>query len=349
MISPTRRRTKRLAVKFLGPHRVATVEEDLPSPAAHQVLVETVVSAISAGTELLIFRGQWPADLAIDETIPALSGTFSYPVKYGYAAVGKVIAVGSEVSEVWSGRTVFAFNPHESHFTASPDRLVVVPDTLSPEQVAFLPNMETAVNLVMDGRPLIGESAVVFGQGVVGLLTVALLSRHPLGAVIAVDTCAIRRVKSAEMGAHAAVDPADPQYTKQLGRLLNRHVPGGGADLTYEVSGNPSALDPALAATGFGGRIVVGSWYGAKPVTVDLGGRFHRSGIQIVSSQVSTLAAGLTRRWTKAGRLQVALAMIEEVRPESLITHRFHVTRAAEAYELVHSGPDRAIQVMLTY
>jgi len=349
MISPTSRATRRLAVRFAGPYEVVTVEEDLPSPAPYEVLIETMISAISPGTELLIYRGQWPTDLPIDVTIPALAGKFTYPVKYGYAAVGKVIAAGADVDTNWIGRTVFAFNPHESSFVASPEHLVVVPDSLSPEEAAFLPNMETAVNFVMDGRPLIGEMVVIFGQGVVGLLTTALLARHPLGALITVDNCKIRRDKSAELGAVASFNPTDRGFSGNLFRLLNLDDPAGGADLTYEVSGNPSALDLAVAATGFSGRIVVGSWYGAKPVTVDLGGRFHRSRIRIVSSQVSTMAPGLTGRWTKSRRLDVALTMLRNVRPATLITQRFHVSQAAEAYKLLHAHPDEAIQVMLTY
>ncbi len=349
MISPKCRATKRRVVRFDRPYKVVTVEEDLPSPAADQVLVETVVSAISPGTELLIYRGQWPNNLPIDETIAALSGEFSYPVKYGYATVGKVTATGAGVDSNWSGRTVFAFNPHESHFVATPDQLVIAPDSLTPEDVAFLPNMETAVNFVMDGCPLIGELVVIFGQGVVGLLTSALLAEYPLAALITVDRFAIRRNRSAELGADAVLDPTGRDYSEKIGQLLSLHASDGGADLTYEVSGNPSALDLAVAATGYGGRIVVGSWYGAKAVTVDLGGRFHRSRMQIISSQVSSLSPRLSGRWTKTRRLDLALAKIEDIRPATLITHRFDVSEAAAAYELLHARSEEVIQVMLTY
>lgn len=340
---------KRLILRFAGPRQVVPVEEEIPSPAADQVLVETMVSAISTGTELLIYRGQWPENLPIDETIHALDGTFAYPVKYGYAAVGSVTARGTDVHPDWLGRMVFAFNPHESHFLASPDHLLVVPDSLSAEESAFLPNMETAVNFLMDGRPLIGESVVVFGQGVVGLLTAALLARFPLGQLVTVDTCPLRRRMSVRLGANEALDPLDPAFSQTLAGLLTVGGGDGGADLTYEVSGNPGALDQAVAATGFSGRIVIGSWYGTKPVTVDLGGSFHRARIRMVSSQVSTLSPELSGRWTKPRRLRAAMRLLEEVRPAALITHRFHVSRAAEAYRLLDEEPDQAVQIMLTY
>jgi threonine dehydrogenase-like Zn-dependent dehydrogenase len=122
-----------------------------------------------------------------------------------------------------------------------------------------------------------------------------------------------------------------------------------GADLTYELSGNPAALDQAIAATGFSGRVVIGSWYGQKRADINLGGRFHRSRMRLISSQVSTLAPEWTGRWSKARRLQVAWRMLEQVQPAHLITHRFPLTQAAQAYALLDQHPEEAIQVLLTY
>ena len=340
---------KRLTLKFTGPYRVAVVEEAAPSPAPGEVLVKTLVSAISPGTELLIYRGEWPAGMAIDATISALSGEFSYPVSYGYSAVGRVTEIGSEVSPEWLDRLVFAFNPHQSSFVAKPESLVSVPDALLPEEAAFLPNMETAVSFLMDGHPLIGEKVVVFGQGVVGLLTTALLSGMPLGGLLTVDKHSLRREKSLSVGAHAALDAAGPDKVQALKARLASDGQEASADLVFELSGNPSALQDAIAVTGFGGRIIVGSWYGSKRADLDLGGRFHRSRITILSSQVSNLAASLTDRWTKTRRLRLAMQMLQLLRPTGLITHRIPISRASEAYELVHQHPDRTIQVMLTY
>jgi alcohol dehydrogenase len=120
-----------------------------------------------------------------------------------------------------------------------------------------------------------------------------------------------------------------------------------GADLTYELSGNPAALDQAIAATGFSGRVVIGSWYGQKRVDINLGGRFHRSRIRLISSQVSTLAQ-VERRWSKARRLQVAWWMLEQVQPARLITHRFPLAQAAQAYAMLDQHPEEAMQVILT-
>ncbi|MCG8377210.1 MAG: zinc-binding dehydrogenase, partial [Chlorobiales bacterium] len=279
---------RRLALQFAEPGRVIVAEEHLSGPAPDQVLVRTLVSAISAGTEMLVYRGQWPDGISVDPQIPSLHGEFQYPLKYGYATVGIVEEIGSNISKEWLEKTVFAFNPHESHFLADPDRLTPVPSLENPEQAAFSPNMETAVNLVMDGGPLIGEKVVVFGQGVVGLLVTGLLARHPLARLITVDKYELRREYSMRMGAHESLDPSDADFSDRLSVLLADGSAIPGADLVFELSGNPNALNAALDCVGFDGRIVIGSWYGTKRADLDLGGRFHRERIRLISSQVSS-------------------------------------------------------------
>ena len=337
------------ALYFTAPSQVSVREEPLPPPAPGQVLVQTIVSAISPGTELLIYRGQAPTDIPLDETITALAGTFAFPLRYGYAAVGRVIAVGSAAEEAWQGRLIFAFQPHASHFLGLPEALLPVPDTLSPEEAAFLPNMETAVNFLMDGHPVIGEQVVVFGQGVVGLLTTALLARFPLSRLVTLDHFPWRRERSLALGAHLSLDANAPDALARLQDGLREGHPDTGADLTYELSGNPAALDHAIAVTGFSGRIVIGSWYGRKRADLNLGGRFHRSRLRLISSQVSTLAPEWGGRWTKRRRLQVAWDMLQQLRPAPLITHRFPMAQAGEAYALLDQHPEAALQVLLTY
>jgi 2-desacetyl-2-hydroxyethyl bacteriochlorophyllide A dehydrogenase len=340
---------KRLSLYFTGPYQVSVQEERLPPPAEDQVVVHTQVSAISPGTEMLIYRGQAPTDIPVDETIPDLAGDFGFPLKYGYAAVGRVVAWGAYVDPEWHNRLVFAFHPHESHFLTSPAELIPVSPGVSPEEAAFLPNVETAVNFLMDGQPLVGEQVAVFGQGVIGLLTTALLARFPLARLVTLDRYPLRRGKSLDMGAHVSLDPTAPDALDQVSSLVQKGRFYPGADLTYELSGNPGALDQAIAATGFNGRVVVGSWYGQKRANVDLGGRFHRSRVRLISSQVSTIAPEWSGRWTKPRRLDLAWQMLQQVKPAQLITHRFPINQASKAYVLLDQHPEKAIQVMLTY
>ena len=336
---------KRQSVIFDAPSSAVVREEELSPPGPGEVMVETIFSAVSPGTEILVYRGQAPREMAVDATIAALGGSFGFPIKFGYAAVGRVIALGAGVDDGWTGRLVFAFNPHESHFVVPIEALHPLPENVEPEAAVFLPNVETAVSFLMDGRPIIGERAVVIGLGVVGLLTTALLGDLPLSDVIAVDPIPLRREWAARLGATAVLTP-DEAATWRM-------PPGerdiAAADLTFEVSGNPDALDLAIAMTGDYGRVVIGSWYGDKPVEVDLGGRFHRAHIRLIGTQVSVLAPKWLGRWTKARRLEVAWRMLRRHRPERLITHRLPISRAPEAYRLLDENPAEAIQILFTY
>jgi NADPH:quinone reductase-like Zn-dependent oxidoreductase len=152
---------QRRGLIFNAPKEIAIQESELPHPDPDQVLVKTLLSGISPGTEMLIYRGQFPPDLAVDANIPDLAGGFRYPLKYGYSVVGEVVASGSTVDPAWMGKLVFAFHPHESHFTAAPEVLHPLPAGIRLDDAVFLPNMETAVNFLLDSRPMLGERAVV--------------------------------------------------------------------------------------------------------------------------------------------------------------------------------------------
>jgi len=125
--------------------------------------------------------------LEADSVISSLRGGFKYPLAYGYANVGTVQETGKDVDRSWQGKLVFSFQPHSSHYVCPPDSLTIIPSTLPSETACFLPNMETAVNLVQDGAPALGERVLVLGQGIVGLFTTSLLSEFPLDALVIVD------------------------------------------------------------------------------------------------------------------------------------------------------------------
>ena len=309
-----------------------------------ELLVETQVSAISPGTELLIYRGEAPRDLPADETLDALEGDLSYPLRYGYAAVGEVVDVGQEADEEWLGRTVMAFNPHETAFSASPDAVVPIPEALEPEALALYPTVETASSLVLDGRPRVDERVVVFGAGVVGLSTTALLSRFPLSDLVVVDPIASRRELALELGADAVATP------ERLSISRWDDAPGpAGADLIYELSGQPAALDDAVGIAGYDSRVLVGSWYGTKSATLDLGGDFHRDRVTIESSQVSTIDPDHRGRYSFDRRTEMALDALETFPVDSLITHHVPFEEAPRAYRLLNERPEDALQVLLTY
>lgn len=324
---------------FEAPRRVAVALEEAPRPTVGEVLVEVSLSAISAGTELLIYRGQAPEELAADAILPSLAGDLRFPLRYGYAVVGRVVESGQGVDPSWLGRRVFSFQPHHSLFACKPSELLSIPDGIADEDAALLPNVETAVNLLLDGGPLIGEKVAVFGQGIVGLLTTALLAGLPLSRLVAADPLARRRGLALELGAGESLDPTAANFRESI----------ADCDLTYELSGSPAALGQALAATGFGGRVVIGSWYGKKPVSLDLGGAYHRSRIRILASQVSSLAPELSARWSKERRIEVAWERLRRLQPSRLVSHRLPLAAAAQAYRLLDEKPGEALQILLEH
>lgn len=334
---------------FRGDRRVEVRRANLAAPAGGQLLVGAICSGISGGTELLFYRGEVPGEMLADASIPALQESAGFPLRYGYALAGEVLAAGSAELEDWVGRKVFAFHPHESHFLATPDQLHPIPAGIDPESAVLLPNMETAVNLLLDARPLLGERVLVLGQGIVGLLVTFLLARYPLAALVTADGYPARRDVSRKLGAPSCIDPQQLRDPAAVIFPPEAAGGGGGADLVFELSGNPAALDPAIALAGYDSRIVIGSWYGSKPATVDLGGRFHRNRIRLISSQVSTLAPARRGRWDHARRLKLAWEMLALLPAAELITHRFPIEMAGEAYRMLDENPGEALQVVLTY
>lgn len=340
---------KRRTVYFTAPRQVEIREEPLPALGADDVLVETLCSAISAGTEMLIYRGQFPR---LTNSHDSISSNLNYPLAYGYSCVGVVRDTGRDVEAGLRDCLVFGFQPHTTHFILPSSSLTLAPESLSPETCSFLPNMETAVNLVQDGAPILGERVLVLGQGVVGLLTTSLLKEFPLETLVTADCYELRRKASLETGVNDSVDPEIIDLQSGSARGIQKHQTDYAQskfDLTFELSGSPAALNDAIALTAFSGRIVIGSWYGEKRAEVDLGGAFHRSRIQLIASQVSAIAPALSGRWDKPRRFRVAWEALKRIQPQKWITHRFPFQEADEAYRLLDEKPQETIQVVLDY
>ena len=331
-------------VYFTGDESVEVKRESVPEVTPETVVVETTHSGISAGTEGLVYRGDVPRPLDHTGPVQPLADDFTYPVAYGYAAVGRVVAVGEAIDDDWLDERVFAYAPHSSHVRASPDELVCVPDSVPSEQAPLFANAETAVSLVLDANPAIGERVAVFGQGIVGLLATGLLAESSLTDLVAVEPLTERRERARGMGATHAVSPDTSEPGRAIREAIDERV-----DCCIEVSGDPDALESAIAATRYDGRVVVGSWYGTKPAVLSLGGRFHRHRIDVESSQVSTIAPRHRGRWSRERRREVAWDRLEALPVDDLLTHRVPFEEAERAYELLAERPQEVGQVLLTY
>lgn len=330
------------SVWFARPGVVELRDELLREPGPSEILVKTVCSAISQGTEMLVYHGQVDPETSLD--LPTLGGSFAFPIKYGYASVGRVEQVGTQVEGIARGDTVFVHQPHQSAFVVPAASAVRLPPEVPPEVGVFLANVETAVNVTLDAHPRLGDRAIVFGAGVVGLLVIQLLRRAGVATTIAVEPIDQRRRLAANVGADAVLVPG-PEVRDRVLALTDMK----GADLAIEATGNPAALSQAIDSVGFQGTVVACSWYGTKPVTVDLGGHFHRGRVRVVSSQVSSLDPALEPRWTMARRMALARELLATLQTAPLITHRFPLKDAADAYQLLSERPEETVQVLFTY
>jgi 2-desacetyl-2-hydroxyethyl bacteriochlorophyllide A dehydrogenase len=328
---------KARAVHFVAPRRVELREVELPEVADGQLLVATEWSGISSGTELLAYRGEVDPGLPLDETLGALAGTFTFPFRYGYSAVGRVVRPAAPFQE---GRRVFAFHPHQDRFVVDAREVVPV-DDLDPRAATMYPLVETALQVCLDAAPRLGETVVVVGLGAVGILAAALLART--GAVVlGSEPEPARRAAAAAFGVRAA-DPDDA--AEAVAALAG----GRGADLVVEASGNPRALASSLGLLAHEGTVLVCSWYGTKPVPLPLGADFHRRRLALRSTQVSTLPAALTARWDRRRRTELAWSLARELPLSVLATHEFPLERAAEAYACADRKDGGLIHAALLY
>ncbi len=323
-----------LRLLFVAPRRVALEPVDLPEPPAGRLLVRTLFSGISTGTELLAYRGLLDPDLAIDERIGSLGGTFRYPFPYGYSCVG---AVERSDGPVPTGSVVFAFHPHQDRFVVDPDDVVALPPGTDPRTATLFPYVETALQLGLDAGPVAHETVAVLGLGAVGLITALLLQRAG-ATVVAADPSRGRRDLAAALGI-AAVEPDE----------LPSRLPSSGVPILLELSGSPTALAGALDLLAHEGTALVGSWYGRQPVELPLGGAFHRRRLTIRSSQVSTVPAALAGRWDVDRRRRVAVGLLGELPLSALATTEFPFGEAAAAYEALDRREAGVFHVALRY
>ncbi len=329
---------------FTAPRHVEIREAEIGPLAAGELLIEVICSAISAGTEMLVYRGQLPSEIPLDATIKNLQQN-NYPLQYGYASVGKIIQLGEGMDSALLGKNVFAFQPHASHFVSHIEALIPVPDDIAAEDAVFLANMETAVNLVHDGKPLIGERVLVLGQGIVGLLLTSLLAQIPLTELLVGDKWPLRLASAQRLGA-TSFDPSNDDERRVHQHRLNKFQ---GADLIYELTGAPDALNLAVDFSGYHSRIIIGSWYGNKSAPVYLGGAAHRNRLQISTSQVSSIAPDLSGRWDKARRFDITWDMIRRLEPSRFISRRAPLVQANAVYQQLDEQPGALVQALFVY
>jgi threonine dehydrogenase-like Zn-dependent dehydrogenase len=287
------------ALWYVAPGRTEIRAEPLAEPGPDEVRVRTLYSGISRGTERLILTGRVPESEYERMRAPFMGGAFPFPVKYGYAAVGRV--EGGPAGLV--GRFVFALHPHQDVFNVPVETVVPLPDGVSPARAVLAANMETALNAVWDAQPAPADRIAVVGAGVVGAL-VAWLCGGILGAkVTMVDIDPARAALARSLGVEFATPDAAPSD----------------CDLVVHASGTGSGLATALKLAGMEATVLELSWYGSGEVPVALGGAFHSRRLKLMSSQVGQVAPSHRPRWTHKRRLAAALDLLCDPRLDALL------------------------------
>jgi len=286
-------------------------------PGDDRIEIETLFSGISRGTERLVFAGHVPHSEHETMRAPFQEGSFSFPVKYGYSAVGRV-----QNGEL-AGRTAFVLHPHQSRFTVPQSAVFALPENVPAERAILAANMETALNILWDGGVGPGDQIAVVGCGVVGALTGYLAAGIPGTEVTLVD-----------------IDPSRSDLAAALGcTFALPDEASGDADLVIHASATEQGLATAIALAGIEATIVEASWYGDRLTHVPLGGRFHHRRLRIVGSQVGQIPPNRRARWAYARRLRKAISLLSDPRLDALIPTESRFTNLARDYAAILEDP----------
>lgn len=299
-------------------------------PATGSVRVRTRFSGISRGTEALVFQGRVPPAVAGQMRCPFQAGDFPAPVKYGYMAVGDIVAGPQDRI----GRTVFALHPHQDLFDVPVDAARPVPSDVPARRAVLAANMETALNVLWDSGAAAGDRIAVVGLGVVGLLTAFLAARLPGAEVFALD-----------------IDTGKANLAERFGArfFAPGTLPDDGMDRVIHASAHADGLAEALRLAGPEATVAEASWYGDKPVAVPLGGGFHPKRLTLKSTQVGNLPTDRRPRWDYARRLDKALSLLADDRLDALLTGEDRFDALPTAMPRLASGPAGILTHVIAY
>jgi 2-desacetyl-2-hydroxyethyl bacteriochlorophyllide A dehydrogenase len=340
-----------------APRSIQIGPYDDPVLGTDEVRAEAIVSGISHGTELALYRGDSPHgrkrfELDLRQFVEAPEMEL-YPMRLGYEWVGRVRAVGSDVDGTEVGDRVHLTLPHrETHTVTISDDLsaawLVLPEAVEPERAALLQSAAIALQAVQDARLKVGDRVAIFGLGVFGLLAVQLARLSGAGWVAAVDPIAGRRELARRFGADCTFDPG----SGDLGRELKLAAGDGGPDAAIELSGRYAALHEALRCVRVAGTVVAAGFYvGPAGSDLRLGEEFHHNRLTLIGSMSGWGAPHREPGWDRRRLRATALDLLENGRldVDDLVTHRIRFERAEAAYELIDRRPEETLRVVLTY
>jgi NADPH:quinone reductase-like Zn-dependent oxidoreductase len=287
------------ALWYVAPGRAEIREERLAAPGPGEVRVRALFGALSRGTEALVLAGRVPESEFERMRAPFMGGHFPFPIKYGYATVGRI----ENGPQEQLGRIVFALHPHQHLFNIPESAIVALPETVLPQRAVLAANMETALNAVWDSAAGPADRIAIVGAGTVGALVGFLCGGLAGAEVMLVDI----NERRAELAQKLGVRFAKPETAK------------GDCDLVVHASGTAAGLRTALALAGEEATVLELSWYGDTPVAAPLGGAFHSRRLRLISSQVGQVASSHRPRWTHNRRLAAAIDLLADSRLDALL------------------------------
>ncbi|MGE4062125.1 MAG: zinc-binding alcohol dehydrogenase [Rhodospirillaceae bacterium] len=317
------------ALWYMAPGQVECRPAQIALPAAGDVTVRALYSGISRGTERLVLHGRVPRSEYRRMRCPLQEGDFPFPVKYGYALVGTVIAGPADILN----REVFVLHPHQR--IAQVPRAFVhrLPEGLPAKRACLAANMETALNITWDAQLAAGQSILIIGGGVLGLLTAALAARIPGAQVTVADVLDVRAGPARAMGAAFALPGAAP---------LDQNV-------VIHTSATEEGLTRALECAGFEAKVIEASWFGERKVSLPLGAAFHAQRLQLISSQVGAVAPSRRATTSHAQRLAQALELLKDPKFDALVTREIPFDEAPSRLPAALSGDSSDLMTVLHY
>jgi NADPH:quinone reductase-like Zn-dependent oxidoreductase len=317
------------ALWYIAPGQAEIRQEPLSDLPAGGVRIEALYGGISRGTERLVFTGAVPASEYERMRAPIMAGAFPFPVKYGYATVGRVMAGPDDLV----GRTAFALYPHQTAFILPADRITLLPADVPPPRAVLAANMETALNALWDASPGPADRIAIVGAGVVGCLCAWLAARLPGADVTMIDIDKRRAAVAAALGAGFALPEAAPED----------------CDLVIHASASAAGLATSLRLAGVEATVLELSWYGDADVSVPLGGAFHSRRLRLVSSQVGQVSPSHRPRWTHGRRLAAALDLLADPALDALLAPAVAFHNLPAELPRILTGPDGVLCQLIRY
>jgi len=314
---------------LMAPGQGEIRSEPLLGPDPGEALVKTLFTGISRGTESLVFRGEVPPSQYQAMRAPFQQGDFPAPVKYGYCNVG-VVEAGLKALR---GQTVFCLYPHQDRYIVPATAVTPVPTAVPPGRAVLAANLETALNVLWDATPRLGDRITVIGAGVVGCLIARLAGRLPGCQVQLVDVDQTKLALAQRLGAQFAA----PEWAE------------GGQDLVIHASGAPAGLAAALGLAGFESTVVEASWFGAQAVSLPLGEEFHAKRLTIRSSQVGTVATAQRPRWNHRRRLMTTMELLDDPMLDAIISGESPFSELSRVMAELSRDPRGALCQRITY